>query len=50
MISEEERKKYEEQYGEFTHKLEEQKSEYQKEHPEAQTPQEKVTLQKMFFK
>jgi hypothetical protein len=43
-ISEEQRKKYEEQYGEYTHKLEEQKTEYQKEHPDRRNPEEKVRL------
>ncbi|XP_066911067.1 protein ERGIC-53-like [Clytia hemisphaerica] len=41
MISEDQRKKYEEQYGEFTHKLEEKKTEFQKEHPEKQVQEEK---------
>jgi len=40
-ISEEQRKKYEDQYGEYTHKLEEKKEEFQKEHPEKKQPQEK---------
>ena len=42
LISDEQRKKYEQQYGEYTHKLEEQKSEYQKEHPDKKPPAEKV--------
>ena len=45
MISEDQRKKYEEQYGEFTHKLEEKKTEFQKEHPDKQVQQEKVRFQ-----
>lgn len=44
MISEDQRKKYEEQYGEFTHKLEEKKTEFQKEHPEKQVQEEKVLI------
>jgi len=38
-ISEEERKKYEEQYGDYTKKLEIQKEEFQKEHPDKKDPQ-----------
>ena len=54
LISEDQRKKYEEQYGEFTHKLEEKKTEFQKEHPEKQVQEEKVnsiqmTLMKIVF-
>ena len=42
-ISEDERKKYEEQYGEYAKKLETQKEEYQKENPEKfKKPEEKV--------
>lgn len=43
VISEEQRKKYEDQYGEYQQKLETQREEFQKEHPEKKPVEEKVT-------